>query len=186
MPFEESPSEPTPNQLRTMSSSAVLAPASTRIVVCFTGVLASPLPGLKVSWNFCGVAPTLATRMSLRQSELSPARWPTEGITSALGLSCGSAPGFTGVVRLIETGTDVVDVPCGTKRPEIVLLPKTTITVPIHVPFGSDDGSAVIVSVMPAGPMRPEGGETESQGRGAVARDDGVAPGRAGGKSWEE
>ena len=42
------------------------------------------------------------------------------------------------VLMVQYDGTDVVDVPCGTKRPEIVLLPKTTITVPIHVPFGSD------------------------------------------------
>src|ERR1044071_1108294 len=183
IPFDESPSEPTPNQLRTMSSSAVVAPASTVIVVCLSGAVVSPVPGLNVSVNFCGVAATLAMRMSLRQSELSPARWPTEGMTSAFAPSCGSAVGFTGVVRFTETGTDVDDVPSVPKR-EIVLLPKITITVPIHVPFGSDDGSIVIVRSMPCGPMSPEVGKSEIQGRSAEARNDVVPPGRPGMWIW--
>ena len=46
-PLIESPREPTPNQLRTMSSSAVVPPGATVIDVVFTAVV-SPLPGLNV------------------------------------------------------------------------------------------------------------------------------------------
>ena len=45
MPLAESPSEPTPNQLRTMSSSAMVAPPSMLTVVCFTdAVCAAVIP----------------------------------------------------------------------------------------------------------------------------------------------
>jgi hypothetical protein len=48
-PFDESPSEPMPYQLRTMSSSAVVAPGSMLMTVDFTGTVGSPLPRLNAS-----------------------------------------------------------------------------------------------------------------------------------------
>jgi hypothetical protein len=62
-----------PYQLRTMSSSAVVAPASTLMVV----VLTPPADGsagvnLSAYCSFC--APVLARRMSDCQCELSPSR----------------------------------------------------------------------------------------------------------------
>src|ERR1051325_3368912 len=104
-------------------------------------------------------------------------------MTSAFAPSGGGAAGFTGVVRLTETGTETLDVACAPKR-EIVLLPKITMIVPIHVPFGSDDGSIAIVRSVPCGPMKPEVGKTEIQGRSAEARNDVVPPGSPGMWSW--
>src|SRR5205814_3879027 len=46
MPFDESPSEPIPNQLRTMSSSAIVTPPSMLTVVTFSGIATSPVPVL--------------------------------------------------------------------------------------------------------------------------------------------
>src|ERR1041385_3705099 len=60
------------------------------------------------------------------------------------------------------------------------------ITVPVHVPFGSDVGSAAIVNVRPCGVMTPDVGKTESHGRSAVATNVVVPPGRPATKSWKE
>src|SRR5438067_13268337 len=106
-PFDESPSEPMPYQLRTTSSSASVAPASTVTVVCLMAER-SPLPGLNVTRYFCDDEVTLPRRMSLRHCESMPGRWPTVGMISAFAFGVEYLPGVTGVTRLIDTGIDVV------------------------------------------------------------------------------
>ena len=103
-PLAESPSGPTPNQLRTKSSSAVVAPASMLSSVCF--IEFEPL--LNESWYFCSCAPMFATRMSLRHVEPPLARKPSDGTTSALCDAPLSGCGVTGVTTLTDTGTEVV------------------------------------------------------------------------------
>src|SRR6185369_5146980 len=103
-PFAESPSGPTPNQLRTKSSSAVVAPASMLRNVCF--IVLEPL--LNDSWYFCACAPMLARRMSLRQVDAPLARKPSDGTTSAVCDAPVSGCGETGVTTLMETGIEVV------------------------------------------------------------------------------
>src|SRR5207253_3404591 len=103
-PFAESASEPTPYQLRTMSSRAMVAPASMLTMVCFSSVAASPFARLNDTWYLAGTEVVFAMRMSLRQLELTPGRWPTEGISIALSEGVVSDAGETGVVRLIVMG----------------------------------------------------------------------------------
>src|SRR5437660_5419736 len=98
-----------PNQLRTMSSKAIVAPGSMLTVVCLTASDVA-LPELKVSWTFFENAEVLAMRMSLCHCELKPGRWPTDGMTTAVAAGPVSVPGLTGEVRLIETGMDVLGV----------------------------------------------------------------------------
>src|SRR5436305_1724566 len=95
-----------PNQLRTMSSKAIVEPGSMLTVVCFTASDVA-LPALKVSCTFFELEMTLAMRMSLCHCELKPGRWPTDGMTSAVAEGQARMLGVTGEVRLIETGMDV-------------------------------------------------------------------------------
>src|SRR5437660_1378144 len=98
-----------PNQLRTMSSKAIVEPGSMLTVVCFTASDVA-LPELKVSWTFFDSADVLAMRMSLCHCELKPGRWPTDGITTAVAAGPVSVPGLTGEVRLTETGMEAFGV----------------------------------------------------------------------------
>src|SRR5438105_3784324 len=97
-------------------------------------------------------------RMSLRQFESSPARWPTAGMINALAAGVLGSVGVIGVTRLSDTGTvyggggvSFVAMCCAT-----VTEPYTTRIVPIHVPFCSVEGSATIVRLRPAGVMMPD------------------------------
>ena len=86
----------------------MVPPASTSMVVCLAGFDASSPVGVNVSRYFVLAKPVLARRMSERQVELMPERWPTDGMISALA---GGAPltfELTGVTRLIDTGAFTV------------------------------------------------------------------------------
>src|ERR1043166_3229354 len=105
IPCAESPSEPTPNQLRTTSSSAIVAPPSIVTVVCFTGAAGSPLPALNVTMYFVDCGETFAMRTSLCHCD-APARCPADGITNEPA-AAPNGDGVTGVTRLTLTGIDV-------------------------------------------------------------------------------
>src|SRR6185369_17650531 len=96
-------------------------PASTSTMVCLTGFDASSPVGVKVSWYLVLPAPTLARRMSERQTELRPVRWPTEGMINALAGGTPFGVELTGVTRLIETGAFTVVVVLS----RVVTLPAT-------------------------------------------------------------
>src|SRR6266852_5769382 len=106
-PFDESESDPMPNQLRTRSSSAVVTPGSMLMVVSLTR-LEVPVPPLNVIRYFWVWLDVLAMRMSLRQLESAPVRCPTEGMICAVGDGVERVEGVTGVTRFTETGTEVV------------------------------------------------------------------------------
>src|SRR5947207_12625869 len=106
-PFAESPSGPTPNHVRTKSSSAVVAPPSMLTKVCFIEL--EPL--LNESRYFARFEPTFAMRMSLRQVDAPLARKPSDGTTSAVDEAPVSGCGVTGVTTLIDTGIAVDEAP---------------------------------------------------------------------------
>src|SRR5437867_11635340 len=83
-PLALSPRLPMPYQLRTMSLSAVVAPASTSRTVCFMLFDPSGPDGVKISWYFDLVKPVLASRMSDCHLELMPGRCPADGMIMAL------------------------------------------------------------------------------------------------------
>src|ERR1043165_1146971 len=112
-PLAASPSAPTPYQLRTMSSSATVSPAATVMVVDFTDC--DPSDGVKMSCTLPLNVAVLVTRMSERHCELTPSRWPTEGMIKELADAEAFEPGETGVTRLTETGT-ADDVAFGARR----------------------------------------------------------------------
>src|SRR5581483_3090040 len=118
--------------------------------------------------------------MSLRHEELPLARNPSDGISSALCDAELSEDGVTGVTTLTETGTEVVDDPSLPYRPETPLVPYTTSTVPVQVPFARWLASSEIVIVVPSGPTRPLTGVSEIHGLSAVAMNEVVMPGSPG------
>src|SRR4051812_5688211 len=163
-PLAASPSAPTPYQLRTMSSRATVSPAATVMVVDFTDCDGSD--GVKMSCTLPDSEPVLVTRTSERHWELTPSRWPTEGMISELAEAEVFAVGETGVTRLMETGT-ALDVTFGAMPPLGAAM--VTKRVPVAVPFGSVDGSAPISKSMPEGGRTPLAGVTLSHGLSTAA-----------------
>src|SRR5947209_5810909 len=164
-PFAASPRLPTPYQLRTMSSRAMVPPASTSMIVCLTGFEASSPVGVKVSWYLVLVNPVLARRMSDCHLELTPGRWPTEGMMSAFAGSACLVVELTGVTSVTETGVfDVVSPSATMPFDEVEGVMMVTITVPVKVPLGRSVGSAVTVRSTTLGGRSPADGETLSHG----------------------
>src|SRR6266542_1840127 len=172
-PLAASPSAPTPYQLRTMSSRATVSPAAMLMEVDFTDCDGSD--GVKMSWTLPLSEAVLVTRMSERHCELTPSRWPTEGMISEFADAEVFAVGETGVTRLMETGT-AVDVAFGAMPPPLGA-PMVTTSVPVAVPFGSVDGSALISKSMPEGGRKPLAGVTLSHGLSTLAVKGKVPPG---------
>src|ERR1051326_1051194 len=182
IPFAESPSEPTPNQLRTTSSSAIVAPPSIVTVVCFTGAAGSPLPALNVTMYFVDCGETFAMRTSLCHCD-APARCPADGITNEPA-AAPNGDGVTGVTRLTLTGIDVACETSVCARLSLVDgVLKMTMTVPVHVPLTSPEGSTEIVIVMPSGGTMPTPGVTAIHGLSLDATNVMNCPGTPGMKS---
>src|SRR5471030_639826 len=107
-------------------------------------------------------------------------------MTSVFGEGSVLLIGVTGVTTLIETGVlmgggGAVSLATA-DLPEVRLI-KVTMTVPVWVPFGRVDGSAVTVRVMPWGVRIPLGGVTESHGSSVEAVKFQVCPGMPGMKN---
>src|SRR5258708_1236823 len=99
--------------------------------------------------------------------ELTPSRWPTEGMISALAGGAALLPGLVGGRRLMETGTLAVGTALAGLAPDP--LPMVTTTVPVIVPFGRSVGSAKTCNVTPDGDSEPFAGCTPSHGLSTVA-----------------
>ncbi len=105
------PSAPMPKKFARMSSSAIVVPGSTWIVVDCPDCVPSVLLSVKLSRYFIACAETLVMRRSDSNSELfAPAACPTAGTMSDSGSGPFLPPGCTGVTRLTETGTLPPDV----------------------------------------------------------------------------
>jgi hypothetical protein len=150
-----------------MSSRATVPPASTSMVVILTGFDTSSPVGVKVSWYLLLVNPTLARRMSERHTELTPVRWPTEGMIKAFAGGAVLVVELTGVTRLTDTGALTVVLSRVLTWPT-ALAPVCSATrmVPLNVPLtsGSSAGLKVTVKSKPDGGMTPVIGATVNHG----------------------
>ena len=163
----ELPIVPEPNALATTSSSAIVTPGGTSIVLEMPVCVPSTPEGVKLRSYFIVCAVRFVRRMSDSNSEsLMPDACPTAAKISASGGGVPLPVGITGVTRLTDTGsdTDPVSLRAG---PSLAPPLYVTCSVAVFVPMPRWWGSAVTVRVRPSIGSVPLDGVTVSHGLSA-------------------